>query len=348
MSASDPFNHIEIEMSMDKPKVGIACQGGGSHAAYSAGVLRMLLKDGYDKRFKLAAVSGTSGGAICAALTWAGLITGGPEDAIGRLDRFWADLAPQPHESLAQFWGHVISELPLLTEISPYLFEPFLPSRLPHLLETHLQLSSISTSQRATGPKIHIGATDVCSGERVIFDGERLTVEELLASAAVPTLFKAVPLRGTYFWDGLFATNPPIRELTESDIDELWVIQVNPQRVEKEPRTIQEIADRRNELSGNLSLSQELYFIDKINKLIKRYPELKRRARSQSEPAYKHITIRVLPMQLRELSYASKLHTSPEFIRELINHGEERALLLFDESTVWPGCGSIPKEPVRV
>ena len=75
-----------------RPRVAIACQGGGSHAAFGAGVLRRLLAPDYRTRFELVALSGTSGGAMCASLVWAGLMTNGPEDAIARLARFWSDL----------------------------------------------------------------------------------------------------------------------------------------------------------------------------------------------------------------------------------------------------------------
>jgi NTE family protein len=61
----------------DKPKVAIACQGGGSHAAFAAGVLGELLSPEYRERFEIVALTGTSGGAVCAALAWAGLISGG-------------------------------------------------------------------------------------------------------------------------------------------------------------------------------------------------------------------------------------------------------------------------------
>src|SRR4030095_5405006 len=75
-----------------QPRVAIACQGGGSHAAFAAGVLVHLLGDRQRERFRLAALSGTSGGAMCAALAWRGLVASGPEEATRRLVRFWRDL----------------------------------------------------------------------------------------------------------------------------------------------------------------------------------------------------------------------------------------------------------------
>src|SRR5262249_57020576 len=108
----------------------------------------------------------------------------------------------------------------------------------------------------------------VQSGDRVIFDGERLTLDQIVASAAVPPLYRAVRTKEGLFWDGLFSTNPPVREFTDlaPTPDEIWVVQINPQRREEEPRSVRDIVDRRNELSGNLSLGQELYFIERINK----------------------------------------------------------------------------------
>ena len=88
-----------------------------------------------------------------------------------------------------------------------------------------------------------IGATDVRSGDRVVFGGETLTNDQLVASAAVPPLFRAVPTEGHLCWDGLFSTNPPIREFTDvpAKPSEIWVVQINPQRREREPRLMRDI-----------------------------------------------------------------------------------------------------------
>jgi hypothetical protein len=75
------------------------------------------------------------------------------------------------------------------------------------------------------------------------------------------------------FWDGLFSQNPPVRELTEARPDEIWVIQIDPERRAEEPKSMVDILDRRNELAGNLSLYQELYFIEKINDLVDKLGE---------------------------------------------------------------------------
>ena len=144
----------------------------------------------------------------------------------------------------------------------------------------------------------------------------------VLASAAIPNLFRAVRVGDGTYWDGLFSQNPPIRELVDTHPDELWVIQINPSRREGEPRTMVEIADRRNELSGNLSLHQELGFIEKIDQLLEE-------GRLTADGRYRQIVVRLLeltrPPRSRSLGTASKLNRDPSFIRELLAHGRARA-----------------------
>ncbi len=102
------------------PKVAIACQGGGSHAAFAAGILQGLLRPHLRDRYELLALSGTSGGAMCAALAWAGLITGGAGDATRRLYGFWRDTAAHdPLDAVGNFWNVLLARLPVTAELSP-------------------------------------------------------------------------------------------------------------------------------------------------------------------------------------------------------------------------------------
>jgi NTE family protein len=169
------------------------------------------------------------------------------------------------------------------------------------------------------------GAVDVLSGEFRTFNSrqERLTPEAILASAAIPTLFRFVrPGDGGTYWDSLFSQNPPVRELTDVGPDEIWVVQINPKELRDEPRTVTEIADRRNELSGNLSLYQELYSIEKIDQLLEE-------GLLTRDGKYKQIVVRVIELSRsrfpRSLGAASKANRDPRFIEGLMSHGEERA-----------------------
>jgi NTE family protein len=155
----------------------------------------------------------------------------------------------------------------------------------------------------------------VLSGERVVFTGDQLTHRQIIASAAIPTLFRAVENR---YWDGLYSSNPPIREFTAMDNrpDELWVIRINPITRDAVPTSSHSIEDRHNELSGNLSLEQELFFVRKINKLLALYPALAER--------YQPIVIREIAMPL-SLGTLTKLRRSRDFINGLINSGRSSA-----------------------
>jgi NTE family protein len=325
------------------PKVAIACQGGGSHAAFAAGILLNLLSAPMRERFQLIALSGTSGGAICAALGWAGLVAGGPDEATRRLAQFWRDLEVHDlADAFANFWSVSLARLPITLEVSPYLYEPAAEPRLRALLHKHLDLEHVTSDPvRRARPKLYVGATDVLNGDRVIFEGESLTYDDLIASAAVPPLFRAVKADGRLYWDGLFTTNPPVREFTDlpERPDEIWVVQINPQRRDREPRTMQEIVDRRNELAGNLSLGQELYFVDKINQLLESHSSLSAK--------YKRIQIRVVELDRKDLDYVSKLDRSSALIEGLLENGQQRAEWFFDRRSEWPREGTAPAASVR-
>jgi NTE family protein len=169
-----------------------------------------------------------------------------------------------------------------------------------------------------------IGAVDVLSGEFKAFNSrrDRITVDTVLASAAIPNLFPAVRTDGGTYWDGLFSQNPPVRELLDTGPDEIWVIQINPKRHDTEPRTVVEIADRRNELSGNLSLYQELDFIEEIDRLLDQ-------GLLAPGGKYRQTVVRIIELSRSRASQlwgpASKLNRDPAFVRQLIAQGEEQA-----------------------
>ena len=323
------------------PKVAIACQGGGSHAAFAAGVLSGLLAPAMRERFRLVALSGTSGGAMCAALAWAGLCRGGPDEALARLGAFWRDLEVRDLlDAMLNFWSVWLARFPVSAEVSPYAYEPVAEETLRALLGKHLALEALPPDARR-GPALFIGATDIRNGDRLIFAGDTLTYDQLVASAAVPPIFRAVDADGRLCWDGLFSTNPPVREFTDigDRPDEIWVVQINPQRRDEEPRSVRDIADRRNELAGNLSLGQELYFIERINRLLGEHESLRAR--------YQPIAVRVVELDRTDLDYPSKLDRSGALIEDLLQRGRNAAPRFFADESRWPRAGSIPAKAVR-
>jgi NTE family protein len=304
-----------------RSRVAIACQGGGSLTAFTAGALQGLFAD-LPEDVEIVALSGTSGGAICAALAWDGLLRGDRERASRNLHEFWESIgASEPWDqilntTLMNVMG--LRDLMILPEVSPYHLPPWGEQRFRDILNRHFDFEELRGLARRPGaPTLHIGAVEVLTGHFELFTGEDLCVECLLASAAIPELFRAVtvPGRGVY-WDGLFSQNPPIHDLIEHDIDELWVIQINPSTCPRVPTDTHEILDRRNELSGNLSMEQELKFIEMINRAL----VTGRLSGSRFHP------IHVGRVSLgQSLGYRSKLDRRPEFLRELMEYGKSKS-----------------------
>lgn len=314
---------------MSIPRVAIACQGGGSHAAFTAGVLGALLSPPLRERFELVALSGTSGGAICASLAWAGLITGGPDDAAARLEAFWADLsATDPWD----WWANQVAQwalrMPFQADVSPYKYAPAAEPRLRTLVSRHMRFEALPASEAArSAPLLRLGAARVLEGGGEALPGESLTLDDVIASAAVPPLFRAVPARGKLWWDGLYSQNPPLRHMLDVSPkpDEVWLIRLNPEARAEEPTTAQDIADRRNEMAGNLPIEQEVFFVRKINQLIVDFPALGAR--------YRPIIVRQVGLDI-PLDYVSKLDRSAAQIARLMARGRERARHMFDAASV--------------
>ena len=304
----------------ERRRVAIACQGGGSHTSFTAGVLQGMLSSLPDD-VEVAALSGTSGGAICATLAWDGFLRGDLKRASDKLQEFWQAMsATEPLDQLAnQSMINMMSlrDLMVLPEVSPYHLPTWGEDHFRDVLNAYFDFDELrELAKRPGAPGLQIGAVEVLSGHFELFTGHDLCVECLLASAAIPELFRAVavPGRGVY-WDGLFSQNPPIHDLMVHDIDELWLIQINASACARVPTETHEILDRRNELAGNLSMVQELAFIEAINRAIARGAVV--------DPKYRQIQVGRIALD-RELSYRSKLDRRPELLEQLREYGRTK------------------------
>ncbi|ELY69339.1 putative esterase of the alpha-beta hydrolase superfamily protein [Natrinema versiforme JCM 10478] len=153
---------------------------------------------------------------------------------------------------------------------------------LRSLLEQHVDFERVRSlsdtirerrrTENAVLPALLVSAIDVLTGEFRVFRGHEMSADAVLASAAEPGIFDAIDVDDGYYWDGLFSKNPPVRDFsTAADIpdpDEVWLVQINPSTRSKVPRSQAEIADRRNELSGNTALEQEVAFIEQVNEWV--------------------------------------------------------------------------------
>jgi NTE family protein len=233
-------------------------------------------------------------------------------------------------------WASTLQGAGLLPAVSPYDLPVSGLDAFRTLLSRWVDFGRVAVDPDGRQPLLLVGAVDVLSGRFRAFTNrrDRITADTILASAAIPTLFPTVHTDGGSYWDGLFSQNPPVRELLDARPDELWVIQINPTARADEPRTVLDIADRRNELAGNLSLYQELGVIELIDRLLADGMLV--------GDKYKQVTVRVLefsrPTSSRLLGPASKLNRDRGFIRELIAQGERQAeefLAVLDFERAW-------------
>ncbi|HIK55335.1 MAG TPA: patatin-like phospholipase family protein [Synechococcales cyanobacterium M55_K2018_004] len=280
-----------------KTRIAIACQGGGSHAAFTAGALQALFANGIQDKFEIVGLSGTSGGALGAALTWYAMKKG--ETPVSqRLVDFWQDNTAQTYQERL-FNDFAIKTLEytskgLLPQFNMAPTSPALKNwmsfatlglrsrftNFQELLEAHIDFDEIAAwGPQPEPPILLLGASNILTGKLWMFNSAReaIQVEHILASCAIPNLFPAVQIGKDAYWDGIFSDNPPITELIDPNYmgsvplpQEIWVIKLNPTRRDSIPVEPDDILDRRNELEGNISLFQSLQVIEKLNDLLLR------------------------------------------------------------------------------
>jgi NTE family protein len=280
---------------MQRTKIAIACQGGGSQTAFTAGALKTIMETASSEELEVVSVSGTSGGAVCAALAWYGWRKG-DRPKWRRLIDFWQDNAAQsPAEIIYNRW--VIESLRMMNcGVLPYFqSSPASPltqfgmelistcfrdtfTDFRRLLRKHIDFAEIAEwGASPRRPVLVIGAADVTTGRlaKFVSSQEPIHLEHILASCAVPTIFPAVEIGGRAYWDGLFSDNPPVLDLihprtvgAENVPEEIWLIKINPTAREKAPLEPNEIFDRRNQMEGNISLFHQLNHIEMINDMI--------------------------------------------------------------------------------
>lgn len=325
-------------------RIAIGCQGGGVHTAFVAGALKRLLRE---EQHEVVALSGTSGGAICAFLAWYALLENdraeAAEKAAELLDSYWRDNSANDlytrYLNDWTVWMNRLEGTTALLEVSPYStpFSSWIREELKRTLEKQpVDFENLEERLSRTSPVLLVSAIEVVMGVAKNFDSRNgeVGVDALLASTAVPPVFEAAHVDGGVYWDALFCQNPPLREMARLKPDEIWVVQVTPWSRGFEPTKVADIMDRRNELSGNVAMAQDIYLVEKINELVDALGEGEskedKRLRLPGEEGkeYKHIEVRVVGMSdemHRNLDFASKIDRRPSFIRELMDHGEERA-----------------------
>jgi NTE family protein len=249
--------------------IDLALQGGGSHGAFTWGVLDRLLDEPW---LRVEAISGTSAGAMNAAVLAHGWADGGAAGAKAALDFYWrkvshaarfSPLQRSPLDRLTGRWSIDNSPTYLAFDLMTRMFSPYYLNPLDYNPLRAILAESIDFQRLARSSiKLFITATSVRTGRGRIFRNAEITADVLLASACLPTMFQAVEIDGEHYWDGGYAGNPTITPLIrESDAHDTILVQINPRERTDVPRTANDVLNRLNEVSFNSPLMKELRMI---------------------------------------------------------------------------------------
>jgi NTE family protein len=306
--------------------VDLALQGGGSHGAFTWGVLDRLLEVPW---LRIDAISGTSAGAMNAAVLADGFTEGGAEGARAALDAYWERVAQAatfsplqrtPMDRLLGRWTLDYSPVFIGFDLMARLFSPYNlnPSGFNPL--TSILDQSIDFERLARSPiKLFITATNVRTGRGRIFRNKEITSRVLLASACLPTLFQAIEIDGEAYWDGGFVGNPTITPLVrESNSQDTILVQINPRERAGTPQSAAEILNRLNEVSFNASLMKELRMIALLRQTADR-------ATGEGARWAAMRTHRIMSEMMTDLGYSSKLNGEWAFLCMLRAEGRRAA-----------------------
>jgi NTE family protein len=255
--------------------VDLALQGGGAHGAFTWGVLDRLLEESW---LTFDGISGTSAGAMNAAVMASGHAHGGADGAKAALEDFWkrvsdaSKFSPMrrgPIEMLTGQWTLDYSPMYLAAEMASRIFSPYDLNPLGHHPLRPILADMVDFEALASSPiKLFITATNVRTGAGHVFRNAQITPDVLLASGCLPTMFQAVEIDGEFYWDGGYSGNPTITPLVrECDSRDTILVQINPIVREEIPRSARDILNRLNEVSFNAPLLKELRMIALLHKV---------------------------------------------------------------------------------
>ena len=310
----------------DPVLVDLALQGGGSHGAFTWGVLDRLLEEPW---LRIDGISGTSAGAMNAAVLADGHAAGGAEGARAALERFWrsvskaALLSPlrrSPLDILLGRWTLDHSPAFVAMDLASRLFSPYdlNPGGANPLRD--ILAETIDFERLARAPiKLFVTATSVRTGRGRVFRNPMLTPDALLASACLPTMFQAVEIDGEPYWDGGYSGNPTITPLIrECASHDTILVQINPIERPGTPRTARDILNRLNEVSFNAVLLKEL----RMMALLRQVAD----AGACEGALWAKMRIhRVTSDVMVRLGYSSKLNAEWDFLRMLRDEGRGAA-----------------------
>jgi NTE family protein len=308
--------------------VDIALQGGGSHGAFAWGALDRLLETPW---VEVEGISGTSAGAMNAAVLAHGMAKGGREGARAALRGFWERISKAalfspfqrgPVDRLLGNWTLDNSPFYIATDLMARLISPYSLGGAGAAWNPlkDILVETIDFDALAEGPvKLFITATDVRTGRGRVFRNHELSADVLLASACLPSMYQAVEIDGEHYWDGGFSGNPTITPLVrECESHDTFLVQINPVERPDIPRSARDIVSRVNEVSFNATLLKELRMIALLRQVVDPGSD---EARLWREMRVHRITSDIMV----QLGASSKLNAEWPFLEMLFAEGRRAA-----------------------
>lgn len=315
-------------------RINLALQGGGAHGAFTWGVLEALLAE---PEIEIAAMSGTSAGALNGAAVKSGLSNGSRELAVETLAKVWEQVGAITDDAFAP-WLNMVppqavsamleTSLPYLAgdaysrAVSPYASGPLYSNPLEPIL-AEFNFDNVCCDQ---GPEFYICATNVRSGKIRVFTGDEISPKAIMASACLPTMFRAVEIEDLKtgkleaYWDGGYTGNPALFPLFSPDLPrDIVIVNINPLYRDEIPTSARAIQNRINEISFNTSLLRELRAIEFAQRLLHKG--------AVGQDAMKDVLIHMIADDdlMRQLSVATKVIATPQILHQLRVAGKNAA-----------------------
>jgi NTE family protein len=311
--------------------VDLALQGGGAHGAFTWGVLDRLLEEPW---LRFDGISGTSAGAMNAAVMVDGHAADGAAGARAALERFWRRVSQaalfspfqrSPLDVLLGRWtldtSPVFVAMDMMARLfSPYDLNPWGTNPLTGILRDCVDFDRLARASI----RLFVTCTNVHTGRGRVFRNADITPAVLLASACLPTMFQAVEIDGEPYWDGGYSGNPTITPLVrECTSHDTLLVQINPVERPGTPRSARDILNRLNEVSFNATLLKELRMIAILRQIANP---------GNSEGAqWAGMRIhRIASDRMAELGYSSKLNAEWSFLAMLRDEGRGAAQRFLD------------------
>lgn len=313
--------------------INLALQGGGAHGAFTWGVLDRLLEDG---RIAIEGISGTSAGAMNAAVLASGIAHGGNEGGRAALTAYWRDVSREGRASPLQrtLLDRLMGQWSLNSNpayiafdmatrfLSPYDFNPLNINPLMDLIAAHVDFDAV---QSCSHVHVFVSATNVHTGKVRIFSKHQLTPEAIMASACLPFMFQAVEIDGVPYWDGGYMGNPAMFPFYNAvKTDDILLVQINPIIRRETPRTARDIQDRLNEITFNASLLAQLRAAEFVTRLLGK-GNLSRKGDGME--GYRDLRLHRIDgaEKLVALDASTKMNAEWEFLQYLRDIGREAA-----------------------